>query len=153
MRYSRIVLGIMFVVVTTSPVCFGQASRAVLDDGPILERGLLFLPVNVIAYYRGEYTIGDLRVRVLFTRSDVSPYPEWTDYRCSSLLMKRIPVDGESLLIFVAVDPDWRLFVEFPNDSDSVCAFVSTFLTRFRYFLGVDRSGSGVPPFPAILTL
>lgn len=126
--------------------------RAVLETGPELRRGLIFLPVNVLDHYWGEYSVGDGRIVVYFTRGHVSPYPDWPEAACASRVLLRVDANVDRETLFLVHAESWHLFVEAPVEFESTCAFVDAFVRRFRYFLEVgDREFP--PPFPAILSL
>ena len=146
---SRWLLCAILIVVTIAPLA---AERAVLQVGPESDRGLIFLPVNVLEYHRGEYSIGDARLLVLHTRGEIPVYDDWSEFGCDEISLLRVSeLDGREILYLIG-DDEWHLFVEVPTGFEATCEFVSEFVRRFRYFLEVGDS-DGPPPFPAILAL
>jgi hypothetical protein len=126
-------------------------TRAVYDVGPVRAKGLLFLPVNVIDHYRGEYTIGDHRIVVYFTAFGIERFREWERYECASRPLFLVERNDERSILFFE-DDDFALFFAIPSGFDRGCQFVDAFVRRFLYFRQVSEA-DGAPPFPAILEL
>ncbi len=128
------------------------ADRAVLQIGPEPDRGLVFLPVNVLEYHRGQYLIGDETLLVMHTRGEIAVYNEWSTFGCDGIPLLRVLEAEDREMLYYSGEEEWHLFVEIPAGFEVTCVFVSEFVRRFRYFLEVGDS-DGPPPFPAILTL
>lgn len=129
-----------------------QPDRAVLDSGPTRDRGLLFLPLNVITHFRGEYTVGEHRIRVFYAEEPVAPFESWSEYPCPLRSLLSVESSEERLILYFVHDEPWTLFVQVDPAFDDTCVFVDAFVRRFRYFREVGDDHA-VPPFPAILEL
>jgi len=142
-----------FLAVTIVPLTAQEESgRVFLDSGPTRARGLRFLPVNVLPHYRGEYRVPEGVITVYYTDREVAVYPSWKRIDCSRVDLLRIPYRDAEVIAYLVDNRSWDLFFSFPPDYGDVCLFVTTFVSRFLYFLQADTY-SAVPPFPAILEL
>ena len=129
-----------------------EDSRAILEVGPIRNRGLIFLPINVIDHYVGEYVFGETRITVYYTDASIVPFDDWTRYQCEGRELRVVESVDDSLLLYLVHDEEWHVFFEGPASHGRFCAFTDSFVQRLRYFKEVSDPG-GVPPFPAILDL
>ena len=154
MRHSFILAVLAFSLFLAEAPLFSQSppKRAVLDSGPVREKGLLFLPINVIDHYRGVYTIDESRITVFYTEYEMEPFQSWTDYPCSSRSLLLVEQNDRFSTLFLVHRESWQLFVQFPAGFSGECEFIDAFVRRFLYFKQVNKT-DGVPPFPAILAL
>lgn len=141
----------VYVIVANTLSAQEAVERAILDIGPSKERGLLFLPINVIDHYTGEYIVGDSRFTVYYTEASIVLFDTWTKLNCTSRRLRVVESVDESVLMYVVDDEEWHVFVEAPQNNEVICKFVDVFIRRLRYFK--EAAETGVPPFPAILDL
>jgi len=127
--------------------------KLILLSGPERSRGLDVLPPNVIEYYHGVYSFQGEKVRVQFTREEVVPLSGWEQDRCGDYPLFRLPqaADGN---VFFYQNPDgaWSVFFKIPDTIEDHCLFISRFIERLIYFMGVSRGGDPAP-FPAVIEL
>jgi len=89
-------------------------------------------------------------IRVLYTETEVAIYSSWKPAPCGSLGM--LEVEQEPRVLFFQDRAGRSLFFVFPSSYPSPCAFVTTFINRFNYFLGVTQN-SALSSFPAVLQI
>ncbi|HDQ13460.1 MAG TPA: hypothetical protein ENN41_01415 [Sediminispirochaeta sp.] len=117
---------------------------AILERGPVAERGLPFLPRNVISHYRGYYSLEGDAIKVYYTEQEIVRFSRWPAVDCGPLQLYQ--VEGE---VYFGQFPDFYIFVEF--EQSLRCDFVNQFISRLNYFRSVQDMNAGRPPFPAIL--
>ncbi len=133
---------------------FSREVKLYLDVGPVPARGLLFLPVNVIDHFRGEYSDPDYDepITVYYTREPIPVLPSWLRRPCPTAELLVVEREEKSTVVYLENDRRWNLFIRFPTAYEDTCGFVDAFVNRFIYFLEVVDDDT-VPPFPAVLEL
>lgn len=135
------------------PAADQPEDKAILLSGPERKRGIDILPPNVIEYFHGVYSFQGEKVRVQFTREEVVPLSGWQQDRCGDYPLFRLPqaADG-SVFFYQSPDKTWSVFIKIPVQTEDHCVFITRFLDRLIYFLGVSR-GDDPAQFPAVLEL
>ena len=122
---------------------------AVLDHGPDLEEGILFLPPNVIPFYGGGYIDGPWSIEVFYTESDVYLSEDWIPGICGAIAVSVIK-DAEKIRYFHFSEEGWSVFFSFPSRHTTSCKFIARFLQRLRFFKSAAKA-RGIVPFPAVV--
>jgi hypothetical protein len=127
--------------------------KSILLSGPERSRGIDVLPPNVIEHYHGVYWFQGEKVRVQLTREEVVPLSGWEQARCGDYPLFRLPraADGNTLF-YQNPGGAWSVFITIPDEIEDTCLFMSRFIERLIYFMGVSRGGDPAP-FPAVLEL
>lgn len=140
----------------------------VLATGPNQRSGIAYLSANVIPYLATTYldstktngptlgqggpsrTVGTSggEVQVLYTERKIVPDGGWSRTACGANSL--LTVQDKPLVYFFESGSGWSLFLAFPAGYTNPCAFVSTFINRFEYFLGITQD-TALSSFPAVL--
>ncbi len=127
--------------------------KAVLLSGPEKKRGIDVFPPNVIDYFHGVYSFHGENVRVQFTREEIVPLTGWEQERCGDYPLFLLPEAADGRVFFYqGPETTWSVFIKIPAHIEDHCVFISRFLDRLIYFIGVSR-GDEPAPFPAVLQL
>jgi len=149
----------------------GTAETAVLLKGPTPVRGIPYLDVNVLPCQTAVYGHGGVSVGVVYTEAEVVTPDSWRWESCGTVRYLRVPevnrpapaylfgggflddaAPPERGAVIYYREGEWAVFLEFPPDYPDPCAFLTVFLKRLRYFLGVTERGLKAP-LPAHLEL
>ena len=142
----------------------------VLATGPDQRTGIPYLSANVIPYLSTTYldssktagpTLGAGAssqgggppaggIQVLYTGRKIVPDGGWPRAGCGAYSL--LTVREKPLVYFFESGSGWSLFLAFPAGYDTPCAFVSIFINRFEYFLGITQN-TALSSFPAVLNL
>ncbi len=132
-------------------------SVAVLEQAPESRAGIGGLGPNVLPCLVATYSFADVTVQVIYTDVAIPPFGSWPVAPCAVARVRSVPVSsagagsGSLPLTLSYGDPrGWHLFFGFPNGFQGACLFVSRFVPRFQYFLGVT-DGDPLSSFPAVL--
>lgn len=156
-----VILAALLLASCASASLFGETTE-ILATGPDRGTGIPYLQPNVISFYAVTYRTAsqegglphpsqggaDAGVRVLFTKTAVVPYSAWKPAPCGSLRALRIR-ESPPVLYYRSAQ-GWSLFFAFSASNTAPCSFVSAFVERFDYFLGVTQN-SAISSFPAVL--
>ena len=125
------------------------AGAAVLNRGPDRGTGLLFLPLNAIVHYRGEYIDAGGTIEVFYTESEIFLSNTWIPGRCGgvSVLLAKA---GDYTRYFYDSEDGWSAFFSFPSEYATYCEFITRFLQRLRFFISA-ADGEGIVPLPAVV--
>lgn len=157
-RRPAVAFFILFLIASVDLV-FAETTE-VLATGPDRQAGIPYLSANVITYlhvsYRPAGREGEAAnqaplgagIQVLYTESSVVPYSSWKSASCREKTF--LTVQGSPPVYFYEAPAGWSVFVVFPPGYRNPCSFVSAFVKRFEYFLGITRN-SALSSFPAVL--
>ncbi len=142
----------------------------VLATGPDQRTGIAYLSANVIPYLATTYlestkaggpdlgSTGSSQapgasgggIHVYYTGRKIVPDGGWKRTACAAYSL--LTVQENPLVYFFESSGGWSLFLAFPAGYANPCSFVSTFINRFEYFLGVTQN-TALSSFPAVLNL
>lgn len=146
-----------------APALFAAETTEILATGPDLKKGIPYLSANVLAYFLVTYqpptaaapgSPSRAAIRVLYSGTTVVPASSWKPSPCATSHL--LVVDEQPSVLFFSDGEEsehgWSLFFVFPAGYEKPCSFAATFVTRFRYFLGITRN-SALSSFPAVLNV
>ena len=156
LKVLRLNKGLIFflgIVILTGTAVYAETAEtlAVLERGPLLKTGVPFIGPNSLPYYYGEYRLGESKKVEVFSASDLVPLTGWKSFSCGQTALLEVPsVSGR--VFFFQAEENLFVFFRFPISEESPCVFISRFIIKYRYFLGLSRMG-GYTTFPAVLEL
>lgn len=131
-----------------------QALYAVLLEGPHPVRDLRMYPPNPLKAQAGEYSLGEARLTVLYTREPLVLPQAWRPRACGTVRL--LEVTGHEPYSLCYADPQgaFTLFFSFPDGPEEAlrCRFVESFVRRVQVLRDLLREESEVP-FPGVLEI
>jgi hypothetical protein len=160
-RNSLIPVFILILTVLAFPnALFSQEDEEDTDvilllKGPNKRRGIDVLPPNVIPYFYGEYQFRNHTVIVNYTTEAIVPSGTWGQTQCAPYAVKQYshPVKPNLWDVYFYQREDrWFVFMILPVEIEDPCLFISSFIKKLTYFIGITREEQTVP-LPAVIEL